>query len=460
MHDTLTRSRLHTGAQHLRTLGPGAVAAFIEDLAARIGGLPAAVGLLAEYSTRTRPRKPMPRHTSSRDAATRGGSDDARNRRGLPSRDLRRYPRSWRGRCPAATTPGTPSRFEPAEMAGTTVLRQRLRVRTSWPRRLLGRPVNRHLLARLIPMPTRDDGSAIGSGRWPSGEDRNLPTGTLADRYLTGRGLPGLAASAALRFRGDTPHPEGGRLPAMIALVSDVAGQAGGASIAPSSPATERRRASNLRRHRSGQSGVAPSGCIRSPPTHRWSLAKASKQRHCGPPDGLARLGGYQRRQSGKGLVLPPEARQRGDRGGPGRSGPRRGTRTRGCGGRRRTKCPDRHAGRAWRLQRPADGARGSPWLTAPALPCLTLRPTAPWGDPDMTVMRLNRRPPPPLPLDVFGSAWEQWIVTTAEAAGCPPDYVAMPLLASASALIGNARWAQATPAWAEPPHLWACVRR
>ena len=27
MHDTLTRSLLHTGAQHLHTLGPGAVAA-------------------------------------------------------------------------------------------------------------------------------------------------------------------------------------------------------------------------------------------------------------------------------------------------------------------------------------------------------------------------------------------------------------------------------------------------
>ena len=81
----------------------------------------------------------------------------------------------------------------------------------------------------------------------------------------------------------------------------------------------------------------------------------------------------------------------------------------------------------------------------------------AAWGDPDMSVMRLNRRPPPPLPLIVFGPAWEQWIITTAEAAGCPQDYVAMPLLTSASALIGNARWAQATPAWAEPPHLWAC---
>jgi hypothetical protein len=81
--------------------------------------------------------------------------------------------------------------------------------------------------------------------------------------------------------------------------------------------------------------------------------------------------------------------------------------------------------------------------------------PSAPWGDPDMNVLRLNRRPPPSLPLEVFGNAWGLWIVTTAEAAGCPPDYVAAPLLASTSALIGHARWAQATPGWAEPPHLW-----
>jgi phage/plasmid primase-like uncharacterized protein len=48
--------------------------------------------------------------------------------------------------------------------------------------------------------------------------------GTPAGAYLTMRGLPDLAASQALRFRGDTPHPEGGRYPALIALVSDPAG--------------------------------------------------------------------------------------------------------------------------------------------------------------------------------------------------------------------------------------------
>jgi hypothetical protein len=49
--------------------------------------------------------------------------------------------------------------------------------------------------------------------------------GTLAERYLTARSLIGLAASPALRFRGDCPHPAGGRLPAMVALVTDAVGQ-------------------------------------------------------------------------------------------------------------------------------------------------------------------------------------------------------------------------------------------
>lgn len=71
-----------------------------------------------------------------------------------------------------------------------------------------------------------------------------------------------------------------------------------------------------------------------------------------------------------------------------------------------------------------------------------------------MGVLRLHRRPPPALPLAVFGP-WCKWIVTAAEATACSVDYVAVPLLAAVSALIGHARWAQATPGWSEPPHLW-----
>jgi hypothetical protein len=77
------------------------------------------------------------------------------------------------------------------------------------------------------------------------------------------------------------------------------------------------------------------------------------------------------------------------------------------------------------------------------------------WSEPDMAVLRLHRRAPPPLPIAVFGPEWCRWIESASAAAACPADYVVAPLLASVSALIGNARWAQATPGWAEPPHLW-----
>src|SRR5438067_11080154 len=80
------------------------------------------------------------------------------------------------------------------------------------------------------------------------------------------------------------------------------------------------------------------------------------------------------------------------------------------------------------------------------------------WPEPDMSVLRPGRPRPPALPLSIFGPVWAEWIASAAEAAACPPDYVAAPLLAAASALIGNARWAQATPGWAEPPHLWLGV--
>jgi hypothetical protein len=51
------------------------------------------------------------------------------------------------------------------------------------------------------------------------------------------------------------------------------------------------------------------------------------------------------------------------------------------------------------------------------------------WADPDVRVLRLYRRAPPAMPLNVFGREWERWIADAANAAACPPDYVALPLL-------------------------------
>ena len=77
------------------------------------------------------------------------------------------------------------------------------------------------------------------------------------------------------------------------------------------------------------------------------------------------------------------------------------------------------------------------------------------FGAPDMSVLRMNRRRPPVLDLDVFGPFWRAFILHTADATNAPPDYVAAPLLAAVSTLIGNARHANPWGIWTEPPVLW-----
>lgn len=42
------------------------------------------------------------------------------------------------------------------------------------------------------------------------------------------------------------------------------------------------------------------------------------------------------------------------------------------------------------------------------------------WAEPDMGVLRLRRRPPPALPLEVFGETWKKWLLDAAAAAACP----------------------------------------
>lgn len=77
------------------------------------------------------------------------------------------------------------------------------------------------------------------------------------------------------------------------------------------------------------------------------------------------------------------------------------------------------------------------------------------WPAPNMAVLSRSAAPAPELPLDVFGPSWGPWMSRAAEASNAPVDYVAMPLLATSAALIGNARWVVAWPGWAEPACLW-----
>jgi hypothetical protein len=77
--------------------------------------------------------------------------------------------------------------------------------------------------------------------------------------------------------------------------------------------------------------------------------------------------------------------------------------------------------------------------------------------NPDMRVLQQYEREPPPFPIEVFGNQWGDWLQENAVAASAPVDYVVAIVLSSVAALIGNARWAQATPNWREPTCLW-CV--
>ncbi|OUR76010.1 hypothetical protein A9Q83_16645 [Alphaproteobacteria bacterium 46_93_T64] len=71
-----------------------------------------------------------------------------------------------------------------------------------------------------------------------------------------------------------------------------------------------------------------------------------------------------------------------------------------------------------------------------------------------MGIINGNRSEAPYLPLEAFGE-WGEWISQSAENCSAPKDYVAMGLLATASALIGNARWVSPWNGWKEPPILW-----
>jgi hypothetical protein len=120
---------------------------------------------------------------------------------------------------------------------------------------------------------------------------------------------------------------------------------------------------------------------------------------------------------------------------------------------------PDEFDAEEWLKQPQGEGVAGEAKPKGDGAGEATAKPNGgSWGEPDMGILRLRRRSPPTLPLEIFDEAWGQWLVDAASAAACPVDYVAAPLLASASALIGNARWAQAWDGWAEPPHLWVDV--
>lgn len=74
---------------------------------------------------------------------------------------------------------------------------------------------------------------------------------------------------------------------------------------------------------------------------------------------------------------------------------------------------------------------------------------------PDLSMLRQGRRKPPQIPLELFGTAWSNWVSAAAEGAGAPVDYVVGTLLAATAAVIGNARRISPWAGWVEPSGLW-----
>jgi len=137
--------------------------------------------------------------------------------------NLTRLRRSWRGRCPACDYPGT---FSVREGNGGRALLhcascQDQAAVTEAGGRAPGQEIRRDGKDDTDRAAARLRKAEAALRVWRGSEPA---AGTLVATYLAARGLPDLAASTALRFRGDMWHPEGGRFPAMVALVSDVRG--------------------------------------------------------------------------------------------------------------------------------------------------------------------------------------------------------------------------------------------
>ena len=81
------------------------------------------------------------------------------------------------------------------------------------------------------------------------------------------------------------------------------------------------------------------------------------------------------------------------------------------------------------------------------------------WPAPDMSVLNSGRRPPVPMPGELFSDAWPL-LKLIAEGTAAPVDYPAMGYLSACASLIGGKRRIKpyATSAWSEPCILWCGV--
>ena len=142
--------------------------------------------------------------------------------------DLKKRPRSWRGTCPACDYARV---FSVKAGRGD---RPVIYCANGCSRDALDDTLTRRLGEGWKPTP-RPEGEAENEAAVRERKSQqalaifNGSTAlTVSDppgRYLASRHLAHLIGSPALRFRGDAYHPEGGRYPALVALVQDARGK-------------------------------------------------------------------------------------------------------------------------------------------------------------------------------------------------------------------------------------------
>lgn len=83
------------------------------------------------------------------------------------------------------------------------------------------------------------------------------------------------------------------------------------------------------------------------------------------------------------------------------------------------------------------------------------------WASPDQSIIRPERPPAPEMTTSEFDAVfgpWASWLRSAAEVKGAHVDFVSLALLSTASAVIGNTRWAVPWEGWKEPPIIWGML--
>jgi hypothetical protein len=83
---------------------------------------------------------------------------------------------------------------------------------------------------------------------------------------------------------------------------------------------------------------------------------------------------------------------------------------------------------------------------------------TGTWEEPDWTLLDDRRGELPDFPIEALPASMCDWLLRSARGAGVTPAHVAVPLLGTASSLIGTARRVRACRSWSEPLTMWAAV--